>query len=391
MIGKLLQKLSFILFLCLIVVAFAVGYGLGNQKEKIALQNIPGSVDFSIVSDVWSKLQEKYFGQLDQEKMVYGAAKGVAESLGDPYTVFYDPQESNVFKESIAGSFEGLGMEVGVKDSILTIVSPIEGTPSKNAGLLPGDKIVKIGEEFTSDMTVDQAVSKMRGKSGTIVKLTIFREGWKETKEFEITRAVINIPSVKLEILDGNIAHLTIYQFNDNLTAQFVSAANEIVSHGATKIVLDLRNNPGGLLDKAQEIAGWFLEKGTLVLIEEYSDGVQKEYKATGNAYFANYPMVVLINEGTASASEILAASLQENDSNVKLVGETTFGKGLVQEALEINNGSFLKVTIARWLTPKGNEINKIGLKPDVEVKNAEDAPEKDLQLEKAIELIKKY
>jgi carboxyl-terminal processing protease len=391
MLGKIFKKLSFVLFLCLIVVAFVVGYTLGNQKEKLNLQNTPQGIDFSIVKDVWSQLEEKYLGKIDEEKMVYGAAKGVAESLGDPYTVFYDPEESNVFKESISGSFEGLGMEVGVKDGVLTIVSPIEGTPAKSAGLLPGDKIIEIGDEFTSDMTVDQAVNKMRGKSGTSVKLAIFRDGWKETKEFEITRAVINIPSVDIKILDNNIAHLTIYQFNENLTPQFVNAANEIVSHGAKKIILDLRNNPGGLLEKAQEVAGWFLDKGTLVLIEEYSDGVQKEYKAQGNAYFAKYPMVVLINEGTASASEILAASLQENNSNVKLIGETTFGKGLVQEALDMKNNSFLKVTVAKWLTPKGNEINKIGLKPDIEVKNPEDATNTDSQLEKAIELIKKY
>ncbi len=390
--NKIFSRISFILMICLIVIAFVVGFRLGEDTEqKTILNNLPEGIDFSIVNDVWDQLEDKYLNQLDHEKMVYGAAKGIAESLGDPYTVFYDPEESQTFQESISGSFEGIGMEVGVKDGVLTIIAPIEGSPAKLAGLLSGDKIIKIENEFASDMTIDEAVSKMRGKRDTVVVLTIFRDGWKDVKEFEITRAIINIPSVEVKILDNNIAHLTIYQFNENLTLQFINAANEIVSHGAKKIVLDLRNNPGGLLDKAQEVAGWFLEKGTLVLIEEYSDGVQKEYKAKGNAYFKDYPIVVLVDGGTASGAEILAASLKENNTKVQLVGEKTFGKGLVQEALEMENNSFLKVTTAKWLTPLGNEINKIGINPDIEIKMPEDATNTDPQLDKAIELIKKY
>ena len=390
--NKIFSRISFILMICLIVIAFVVGFRLGEDTEqKTILNNLPEGIDFSIVNDVWDQLEDKYLNQLDHEKMVYGAAKGIAESLGDPYTVFYDPEESQTFQESISGSFEGIGMEVGVKDGVLTIIAPIEGSPAKLAGLLSGDKIIKIENEFASDMTIDEAVSKMRGKRDTVVVLTIFRDGWKDVKEFEITRAIINIPSVEVKILDNNIAHLTIYQFNENLTLQFINAANEIVSHGAKKIVLDLRNNPGGLLDKAQEVAGWFLEKGTLVLIEEYSDGVQKEYKAKGNAYFKDYPIVVLVDGGTASGAEILAASLKENNTKVQLVGEKTFGKGLVQEALEMENNSFLKITTAKWLTPLGNEINKIGINPDIEIKMPEDATNTDPQLDKAIELIKKY
>ncbi|MFA5349187.1 MAG: S41 family peptidase [Candidatus Paceibacterota bacterium] len=390
--SKIFSKISFVLMIFLIIISFVAGYRSGeNVKEKTVLNNIPEGIDFSIVNDVWDQLEEKYLGQLDHKQMVYGAAKGIAESLGDPYTVFYDPQESQVFQESISGAFEGLGMEVGVRDKVLTIIAPIKGSPAQSAGLLSGDKIIKIGDEFTSDMTIDEAVSKMRGKKDTKVFLTIFRDGWKDAKEFEIARAVINIPSVDIAMLDNNIAHLTIYQFNDNLTLQFINAANEIVNHEAKKIILDLRNNPGGLLDKAQEVAGWFLDKGALVLIEEYSDGLQKEYKAKGNSYFKDYPIIILVNGGTASGAEILAASLKENNTKVQLIGEKTFGKGLVQEALELEGNSFLKVTTAKWLTPNGNEINKIGITPDIEIQMPEDATSSDPQLDKAIELIKTY
>ncbi|MDD5221083.1 MAG: S41 family peptidase [Candidatus Pacebacteria bacterium] len=390
--SKIFSKISFVLMIFLIIISFVAGYRSGeNVEEKTVLNNIPEGIDFSIVNDVWDQLEEKYLGQLDHKQMVYGAAKGIAESLGDPYTVFYDPQESQVFQESISGAFEGLGMEVGVRDKVLTIIAPIKGSPAQSAGLLSGDKIIKIGDEFTSDMTIDEAVSKMRGKKDTKVVLTIFRDGWKDAKEFEIARAVINIPSVDIAMLDKNIAHLTIYQFNDNLTLQFINAANEIVNHEAKKIILDLRNNPGGLLDKAQEVAGWFLDKGALVLIEEYSDGLQKEYKAKGNSYFKDYPIIILVNRGTASGAEILAASLKENNTKVQLIGEKTFGKGLVQEALELEGNSFLKVTTAKWLTPNGNEINKIGITPDIEIQMPEDATSSDPQLDKAIELIKTY
>ncbi|MDD5621490.1 MAG: S41 family peptidase [Candidatus Pacebacteria bacterium] len=390
--SKIFSKISFVLMIFLIIISFVAGYRSGeNVKQKTVLNNIPEGIDFSIVNDVWDQLEEKYLGQLDHKQMVYGAAKGIAESLGDPYTVFYDPQESQVFQESISGAFEGLGMEVGVRDKVLTIIAPIKGSPAQSAGLLSGDKIIKIGDEFTSDMTIDEAVSKMRGKKDTKVVLTIFRDGWKDAKEFEIARAVINIPSVDIAMLDNNIAHLTIYQFNDNLTLQFINAANEIVNHEAKKIILDLRNNPGGLLDKAQEVAGWFLDKGALVLIEEYSDGLQKEYKAKGNSYFKDYPIIILVNGGTASGAEILAASLKENNTKVQLIGEKTFGKGLVQEALELEGNSFLKVTTAKWLTPNGNEINKIGITPDIEIQMPEDATSSDPQLDKAIELIKTY
>jgi len=383
----LLFKSKWLLMVCLLVIAFVIGFKIASDQNT-PIPQLPAGTDFSVVWDVWNKLEQNYYGKLDYKQMVYGAAKGVAESLGDPYTVFYDPKESEVFQEGISGTFEGLGMEIAIKDNILTVVSPIEGSPAKNVGLMAGDKILKIDDKETSDMSIDEAVSKMRGKKGTSVTLVIFRSGWKESKDFTVVRDVINIPSVKLAIIDEDIAHLTIYQFNDNLTGQMINAATQIIANGAKKIILDLRNNPGGLLDKAQETAGWFLDKGTLVLIEAYSDGVKKEYKAKGNALFANYPIVVLINEGTASGAEILAASLKENNSKVQLIGETTFGKGLVQEAIEVVGDSVLKVTTAHWLTPQGHEINKTGIKPDIEVKMSEDT-DKDPQLDKAVEIIK--
>jgi len=387
---KIFKGFSSALILCLIVIVFVIGYYAGSKQNPAAPKDLTSKADFSIVWEVWNKLEQKYYGKLDYQKMVYGAAKGVAASLGDPYTVFYDPKESAAFKEDINGAFEGLGMEVAIKDNILTVVAPIQGTPAKKAGLMPGDKILKIDSKFTSDMTIDEAVSNMRGKKGTEVTLSVLRNGWEQAKDFKITRDVINIPSIKLEIIDNQIAHLTIYQFNDNLTQQMIAAAAQLLGSNAKKIVLDLRSNPGGLLDKAQETAGWFLDKGTLVLIEKYSDGTQKEYKAKGSGIFAKYPLVVLINGGTASGAEILAASLKENNSKVELIGETTFGKGLVQEAIDVDDNAMLKVTTAHWLTPKGNEINKIGLKPDIEIKISDQdlTQGKDPQLDKAIEIL---
>lgn len=369
------------------------GFYLGfNRNPKLPV-DIPVEADFSLFWDVWRKIEDNYVGEINYQKLIYGAAKGLASGLEDPYTVFYDPKESNVFKEDILGSFEGIGAELGMKDGFLTVITPLEGTPAKKAGILPGDKIIKIEEVFGRDISLDQAIKMIRGPKGTKVKLTILRNGWNEPKEFEIVRDVINVPSIKIDFLEDNIAHLLIYQFNENTTYQFEKAAQKIISNGTKKIILDLRWNPGGILHKAYEIGGWFLERGSVILIERVGKEqiYEKEYKAKGNASFAKYDLVVLINQGTASAAEILAAALKENRPDVKLIGEKTFGKGSVQEALDIKGGSLLKITVAKWLTPKKKMIEKFGLEPDIEVKISEDDIKsgKDPQLEKAIEIIK--
>ncbi len=390
--GRIFRILSPILIASILGSGFFFGFYFGTKEAPKPPQELPSDADLSILWDVWRKIEQNYVGEVDYQKMIYGAAKGLADGLGDPYTVFYDPKESDFFREDILGAFEGVGMEMGMKENVLTVVSPLEGTPAKNSGVMAGDQIIKIGDIFSRDITIDEAIKLIRGPKGTEVKLLIFRKGWKEPKEFKIIRDIINIPSLKLQFTNDNIAHFTIYQFNENIILQFEKAAQKIIESKTDKIILDLRNNPGGLLNKAQEIAGWFLGKGLIVLIEDFSDneGQEKEYKAKGNAKFSNYKIVVLINQGTASAAEILAAALKENRSDVKLIGERTFGKGSVQEALEVKGGSLLKITVARWFTPKRKIIEKMGIQPDIEVKMTEKDLEggKDPQLERAIEVL---
>ncbi len=389
--GRIFRILSPILITSILGLGFFFGFYFGTKEAPKPPQELPPDADLSILWDVWRKIEQNYVGEVDYQKMIYGAAKGLADGLGDPYTVFYDPKESDLFREDILGAFEGVGMEMGMKEDVLTVVSPLEGTPAKNSGIMAGDQIIKIGDIFSRDITIDEAIRLIRGPKGTEVKLLIFRKGWKEPKEFKIIRDIINIPSLKLQFTNDNIAHFTIYQFNENIILQFEKAAQKIIESKTDKIILDLRNNPGGLLNKAQEIAGWFLEKGLIVLIEDFSENErqEKEYKAKGNAKFSNYKIIVLINQGTASAAEILAAALKENRPDVKLIGERTFGKGSVQEALEVKGGSLLKITVAHWFTPKRKIIEKMGIQPDIEVKMTEKDLEggKDPQLEKAIEV----
>ncbi len=353
----------------------------------------PEAVDFSLFWETYNKLQESFVDEdrIDTQKMIYGAIEGMVRSLEDPYTVFLRPEETKKFIESTKGIFEGVGMEIGIREGQLQVITPLEGTPAQRAGLRSGDKITKIDDKSTIDMTIEEAVSLIRGQKGTRVTLTVFREGWEKTREFEITRAVIEVPSVTWEAKHGDIAYLKLYHFTEKAGADFQAAAFEILNSPAEKIILDLRNNPGGYLDMAQEISGWFLEKGQTVAIEDFGrEEQQKIYKSRGPAPLSDYPIVVLINKGSASASEILAGALRDNRGTI-LIGEKTFGKGSIQELARLREGSSLKVTIARWLTPKGNLISDIGLEPDIEVEMTEEdwEQERDPQLDKAIEIIK--
>lgn len=373
-------------------VIFISGFHYGFNQIPAPPEDLPATADLSLLWDVWRKLEEKYSGPLDYQKMIYGAAKGLVGGLGDPYTVFFPPQDSKIFRDDISGSFEGVGMEIGKKKGELTVVAPLVGTPAQKAGLLPGDKILKVDDVYTSDISVEEAVKLIRGEKGTKVKLTIYRQGWEESKEFEIVRGVIKIPNVKLEIKESEIAYIRIYQFSSTLSFDFSNLSQDVVNSSAKKILLDLRSNPGGLLSEAQQIAGWFLERGDIVTIESFGEGRQaKEYLAKGNSLFLKYPVVILINEGTASGAEILAAALRENRNDVKLIGEKSFGKGSVQEPIDLRGGSLLKVTVAHWLTPNGKLIEELGLSPDIEVKMTEEdyQAERDPQLEKAVEILK--
>jgi len=389
-----MKKLTPIFLVTAFLIVFGIGFVFGKNQVYCKVC-APEQVDFSLFWDAWSKIHEKYVSpdKLDAQKMIYGAISGMINSIGDPYTTFFDPPQAKNFLDDVSGSFEGIGIEIGVKKGQLQVISPLEGTPAKIAGLRSGDKIVKINNNVTTDFSIEEAVKLIKGPKGTEVTLTIFREGWQNTKDFKIKRAVIKIPSLKWEIISDNkdIAYIRIYQFSEISYYDFQKAANEILNSQAKKIILDLRDNPGGYLEVSQDIAGWFLEKGQIVVTEDFK---QKRdnivFKTQGNSKLFKYPMAVLINQGSASASEILAAALKEN-RGVKLIGQTSYGKGSVQELEYFRDKSSLKITVANWLTPDGNQISGVGIKPDIEIENTEKDFEanKDPQLDKAIEIIK--
>ena len=387
-------KQSFVLFFLVIIILGVFGLGVWFGKGQVACDVCaPEDLDFSLFWETWRVIERKFVDKasINVQDMVYGAISGMVNSLGDPYTVFMEPDDTKRFIEDVKGSFEGVGMEVGIKNNQLTVIAPLEGTPAQKAGLRAGDAIVKVDGELTSDMTVDEAVNRIRGARGTEVVLTIFRKDWEEEREVKIVRGVIEIPSLKWELKDDNIAYLHLYHFTEKAAYDFRKAAIEILESPANKVILDLRNNPGGYLEVAQDIAGWFLKSGEVVVIEDFGEGKeQKLYKAEGNGLLGSYSLVVIINEGSASGSEILAGALRDN-LRVKLIGESSFGKGSVQELEKLKGGSSLKITIAKWLTPKGELITDKGLEPDVKVEITEEdvAAEKDPQLDKAIEIIK--
>jgi len=391
--GLKFKKFFISIFLVLVILAsFGLGTYFGKSQCKICP---PEEIDFSLFWEVYHRLQEKFVdkGKFDIQKMIYGAISGMVKSLGDPYTVFFPPEETKRFEEDVKGVFEGVGMEIGIKKGQLQVIAPLEGTPAQKAGLRSGDKILKINDTETSDLTIDEAVDLIRGPKGTEVTLTIFREEWKKTKEIKLMRDVIEVPSLKREIkeIDGQkIAYIQLYQFSENASFDFRKAAIEILTSPAQKIILDLRNNPGGYLEVAQDITGWFLEKGKIVVIEDFGQGNEQEYKAQGPGTFSDYKVVILINQGSASASEILAGALRDN-RGILLIGEKSFGKGSVQELEKLKEGSSLKITVAKWLTPKGQLITDVGLEPDIKVEMTEEDYEQDRdpQLDKAIEIIK--
>jgi carboxyl-terminal processing protease len=384
------KQIKIIIVLALIAASFWLGFFVAKKSCSVPA---PSEIDMSLFWQAWNSLEEKFVdkAKIDHQKMIYGAIAGMVKSLGDPYTVFFDPQESKQFIEDSNGSFEGVGMEIGVKRDQISVITPIEGSPAKKAGIRAGDVIAKINGTITTDMKLDEAISMIRGPKGTEVTLTIYRDDWKESRDIKLTRAVIEIPSIKLSYKNNDIAYIQLFQFSEKASDDFKNAALQIIGSSAKKIVLDLRGNPGGYLNVAQDIAGWFLKKGEVVTIEDQgNEKDQIQYVSLGPSLLENYPIVVLIDEGSASASEILAGALRDN-RNVQLVGQKSYGKGSVQEVEPLNGGSSLKITIAKWLTPKGIQISEKGLVPDIAIEiSLQDADKNiDPQLNKAIDIAK--
>ena len=367
------------------------GLNFWNILDKEDKNEIEERADFGVFWEAWRMIEGKYtLEDLDYEKMVYGAVSGMVNSLGDPYTVFLSPQDKVMFEQDMKGSFSGIGAEIGFRDKFLIVIAPLKGSPAEKAGLLSGDKILKVDEAEIMGMNIDEAVSIIRGEKGTMVKLTIGRDGLDELKEIEIVRDIIKIETVEWEIKNGNIAYIRISQFKEETVDEFDSQIDDIIVNDPKGIIIDLRNNPGGYVSTLEDIAGRFLNNGDIIFVEDF--GNKKEvYKASGNNKFNDIPIVVLINEGSASASEILAGALKDNNG-AKLVGKTTFGKGLVQEMQNLKDGSALKITVAKWLTPRGLDINKDGIKPDYEVEMTLEDYENNIdpQLEKAINILTK-
>jgi carboxyl-terminal processing protease len=320
--------------------------------------------------------------------MFYGALAGMVSGVDDPYSVFFDPEASKEFMSEINGNFDGIGAEIGLKDEEITVIAPIAGSPAETAGLRADDHILAIDSADTASMTVNDAVSAIRGDKGTNVTLIVERDGEAAPISITITRDTIHIDSVKSEMVtvsDKKLAVITVTHFNSDTTAKFQEAMNAVLLEQPAGVVLDLRNNPGGYLDAAVDMVSKFLPEGSTVLYEQSSDQTQKPYNTSGASPLEHMPTVVLINGGSASASEIVSGALQDTEA-ATLIGETSYGKGTVQNVENFDDGSTLKLTVARWLTPNKHQIDKVGIHPDYEVvlTNDDYANKRDPQLDAA-------
>ncbi len=362
-----------------------------NNKEMGDLKE----VDFSPFWKVWNTINEKYpkAENTTNQKRVYGAISGLVNSLGDPYSVFFNPEETKSFEEEIAGNFTGVGMEVGIKNKVLTVIAPLKDTPAYRANIKSGDKILKIDNTVTAGLSIENAIKLMRGERGTTVTLTIIREGNKDPIEIKVVRDIINIPTLNTELRSDGIFVIKLYSFSANSANLFRNAIKSFVEAKTDKLLLDLRGNPGGYLDTAVDISSWFLPGGKTVVTEDYGEKKEPEvFRSKGYDIFnENLKFVILIDNGSASASEIVAGAMQDN-GKAKLVGSQSYGKGSVQEAIKITPNTLLKITVAKWLTPNGTSISEKGLTPDYQVemtkKDIED--KKDPQLDKAVEILLK-
>lgn len=358
----------------------------------------PTLIDLSPLWKTWNVINEKFVPATttdivtDEEKL-YGAIQGLTNSLGDPYTVFLPPEDAEIFEADISGNFEGVGMEIGIRDNVLTVIAPLKDNPAERAGIKAGDKVLKIDDKATDGMTIDKAVKLIRGEGGTAVRLTILREEEDELLEIEVIRGTIQIPTIDTELRDDGVFVIELYNFSAISANLFREALREFINSGTDKMILDLRGNPGGFLEASIDIASWFLPTGKVVVTEDFGQNDEPRiHRSKGyNIFNENLKMAILINQGSASASEILAGALQQQGKAI-LVGVNTFGKGSVQELVKITPDSSLKVTIAHWLTPNGKSISDGGLVPDVEIEFTKEdfEAEKDPQLEKAVELLLK-
>jgi carboxyl-terminal processing protease len=390
-------------FIILLFFVFALGWHVGaNQAVKIqggifSQNNVPMStvsdkVDMQLFWDVWSLLASKYVDPqaLDFKKMIYGSIRGMVFSLNDPYTTFLTPKENKDFQNGMDGMLEGIGAELTLRNELITVVSPLKNSPAKKAGLQPEDVILKIDGVDATEYTFEQAVMKIRGPKGTQVVLTVARKGHDKPFDISITRQTVNVSSVDWK-MNGNIAVIEINQFGSKTKDEFSKAISEILPKAPKGIALDLRYNGGGFLDGAVDIVSEFMDKGKVVSVKKRNPSEDEVIYVNGKARVANVPLIVLINKGSASASEIVAGAIQDSKRGI-IIGEQSFGKGTVQEVENLIDGSSLRVTVAKWYTPNNNNISEVGIKPDVTVeRTAEDIQaNKDPQLDAALDYLRK-
>lgn len=379
-IKRSFSKTTVILFAVLFVIfTFFLGYAVGGAQTSRAQDvDLAGRVvatadssatleedlDFNMFWQVWNLVKESYYKQpVSDKQLFYGSLKGILAGAGDPYTMFFDPEEAKSFLANLNGSFQGIGAEIGLKEETLVIIAPLDGSPAQKAGLRPGDLIVKIDETQTDGMTVEEAVMMIRGEKDTVVTLSVRRQGEPEIITFKITRDNIVVDSVKWKIDENNFMRVSVSTFNDETIALFNAMMQEALKKDVDGMIIDLRNNPGGLLKTAVDLASAWTGYETVVIEREHEKA--QSFKGVKQARLDGIKTVVLVNGGSASASEIFAGALQDY-GYATIVGTQTYGKGSVQDYLNFSDGSAVKITTAQWYTPKGRGINETGITPDI-------------------------
>lgn len=364
-----------------------------NEDLNQALSKYDGVLKYKKLFEIKELLEKYYYADLEDDKMVEGAIKGLTESLNDPYTVFMNKKEYEDFNTGTEGSYVGVGLQVGVKEEKITVIAPFDNSPAKKAGILTGDVITKVNDKDVTGKDLELAVSIMRGKEGEDVNITLFREG-KGLFEVKVTRSKIIIETVKGEMLKDNIGYIQLTMFDEKTDEDFTSKAKELKAQGMKALILDLRGNPGGLLDTCENITSQFIEKNKIIVSQKYKDGTGSSSKASSGQLLLGMPLVILTDAGTASASEILSGVVRDYNIGT-LIGTKTFGKGVVQTIVKTGSGTALKVTISKYYTPNGENIDKVGIKPHIEVEYPKELLGKpynratDPQFNKAMEVIK--
>lgn len=382
-----------------------VRYTNGSLSVSASSADMPSDVDLTPVWKAWQVIDAQYVPAavasssplatttvVRHQREVWGLISGMTAALGDPYSFFLPPAEKKDFSDTMSGAFEGVGMEIAVRSQVLTVVSPLRGTPAERAGIRAGDQIFRIDDKDTQGIDVSDAVRIIRGPKGTVVKLLLMREGWTAPKEFSVTRDIINVPIVTPTARKDGIFVIQLASFTSNSADLFRDALRQFVESGDTRLILDLRGNPGGYLEAAVDMASWFLPAGKVIVTEDYAGHASNvAHRSFGYDVFnSNLKMIILVDRGSASASEILAGALQQYHI-AKLVGTNTFGKGSVQELIPITSDTALKLTVAHWLAPDGQPIPLTGIKPDVVISVSDEDIKsgKDPQMAKAVELLR--